>query len=136
MLFRSEDNPFSNNSANTTVLPADEKALLDRCGGDVMFFRLKGPLSFGAAKGITDRMALVQNYKILILDITEVPRLGVTASLALEDMMLEAKNNAKKAFVAGANEKVKERLSKFGIEGVIVETRKEALLSALDEINK
>ena len=101
-----------------------------------MFFRLKGPLSFGAAKGITDRMALVQNYKVLILDITEVPRLGVTASLALEDMMLEAKNNSKKAFVAGANIKVKERLSKFGIEGVIVESRKEALLSALDEINK
>ena len=101
-----------------------------------MFFRLKGPLSFGAAKGITDRMALVQNYKVLILDITEVPRLGVTATLALEDMMLEAKNNSKKAFIAGANIKVKERLSKFGIEGVVVETRKEALLAALDEIKK
>ena len=81
-------------------------------------------------------MALVQNYKVLILDITEVPRLGVTASLALEDMILEAKNNSKKAFIAGANTKVKERLSKFGIEGVVVETRKEALLAALDEIKK
>ena len=131
-----EDNPFSNNSANTTILPSEEKALFDRCAGEVMFFRLKGPLSFGAAKGIIDRMALVQNYKILILDITEVPRLGVTASLALEDMMQEAKNNSKKAFIAGANEKVKERLSKFGIDGFIVETRKEALLAALDEIKK
>ena len=130
-----EDNPFSNNSANTTVLPQKKKHFwIDVVGRNV--FRLKGPLSFGAAKGITDRMALVQNYKVLILDITEVPRLGVTASLALEDMMLEAKNNSKKAFVAGANEKVKERLSKFGIDGVIVETRKEALLSALDEIKK
>ena len=35
-----------------------------------------------------------------------------------------------------SNEKVKERLSKFGIEGFIVETRKEALLAALDEIKK
>jgi SulP family sulfate permease len=131
-----EDNPLSNDDQAKNALPADEKALLDRCSGEVMLFRLKGPLSFGAAKGITDRMALVQNYKVLILDITEVPRLGVTASLALEDMMLEAKNNSKKAFVAGANEKVKERLSKFGIDGVIVETRKEALLSALDEIKK
>jgi len=131
-----EDNPFSNNSANTTTLPAEEKALFDRCGGDVMFFQLKGPLSFGAAKGITDRMALVQNYKVLILDITEVPRLGVTASLAIEDMMQEAKNNSKKAFVAGANEKVKERLSKFGVEGKIVGSRKEAFLAALDELKK
>ena len=132
-----EDNPLDNNAAsNKSLLTSEEQALLDRCGGEVMFFRLKGPLSFGAAKGITDRMMLVRNYKVLILDITEVPRLGVTASLAIEDMMQEAKNNSRKALVAGANEKVKERLSKFGVEGVIVETRKEALLAALDEIKK
>ena len=56
-----------------------------------MLFRLKGPLSFGAAKGISERMMLVRNYKVLILDITDVPRLGVTATLAIEDMMQEAK---------------------------------------------
>ena len=131
-----EDNPLDNTASNRSLLTSEEQALLDRCGGEVMFFRLKGPLSFGAAKGITDRMMLVRNYKVLILDITEVPRLGVTASLAIEDMMQEAKNNSRKALVAGANEKVKERLSKFGVEGVIVETRKEALLAALDEIKK
>jgi len=130
------DNPVDNDSRNQSLLTSEEQALLDRCGGEVMFFRLKGPLSFGAAKGITDRMMLVRNYKVLILDITEVPRLGVTASLAIEDMMQEAKNNSRTALVAGANEKVKERLSKFGVEGVIVETRKEALLAALDEIKK
>jgi len=115
------------------TLPADEKALLDRCSGQVMLFRLKGPLSFGAAKGISDRMNLVRNYKILILDITDVPRLGVTATLAIEDMMQEAKNNSRKAFVAGANEKVRERLSKFGVDGII-ETRKQALETALNEL--
>ena len=130
------DNPLDNTASNKSLLTSEEQALLDRCGGEVMFFRLKGPLSFGAAKGITDRMMLVRNYKVLILDITEVPRLGVTASLAIEDMMQEAKNNSRKALVAGANERVKERLSKFGVEGVIVETRKEALLAALDEIKK
>jgi len=98
-----------------------------------MLFRLKGPLSFGAAKGITERMMLVRNYKILILDITDVPRLGVPATLAIEDMMQEAKNNSRKAFVAGANEKVKDRLAKFGVEGII-ETRKEALETALNEL--
>ena len=129
-----EDNPLltgKNQGQNT--LPADEKALLDRCSGQVMLFRLKGPLSFGAAKGISDRMNLVRNYKILILDITDVPRLGVTATLAIEDMMQEAKNNSRKAFVAGANEKVRERLSKFGVDGII-ETRKQALETAINEL--
>ena len=48
-------------------------------------------------------------------------------------MMQEAKNNSRKAFVAGANEKVRERLSKFGVDGII-ETRKEALEAALNEL--
>ena len=129
-----EDNPLlTGNNQRQNTLPADEKALLDRCSGQVMLFRLKGPLSFGAAKGISDRMNLVRNYKILILDITDVPRLGVTATLAIEDMMQEAKNNSRKAFVAGANEKVRERLSKFGVDGII-ETRKQALETALNEL--
>jgi len=130
-----EDNPINNESSNNAQLPADEKKLFDQCQGEVMLFRLKGPLSFGAAKGISERMMLIKKYKVLILDITDVPRMGVTASLAIEDMMLEAKNNSRKAFVAGANQKVKERLSKFGVEG-IVSSRKEALTAALNELNK
>ena len=130
------DNPLDKENIQAkNLLPAEEKDLLDKCSGEVMLFRLKGPLSFGAAKGISDRMSLVRNYKILILDITDVPRLGVTATLAIEDMMQEAKNNSRKAFVAGANEKVKERLSKFGVEGIIT-TRKEALQVAINELKK
>ena len=128
------DNPLDKeNSQAKNLLPTEEKDLLDKCSGEVMLFRLKGPLSFGAAKGISDRMSLIRNYKILILDITDVPRLGVTATLAIEDMMQEAKNNSRKAFVAGANQKVKERLSKFGVEGIIT-TRKEALQAAINEL--
>ena len=130
-----QDNPINTSQIDNTLLPSAEKKLFDQAKGEIMLFRLKGPLSFGAAKGITDRMNLIKNYKVLILDITDVPRLGVTASLAIEDMMLEAKNNSKKAIVAGANDKVKERLSKFGVTGVL-STRKEALVAALEEINQ
>ena len=129
-----EDNPINKSNLNNSQLTAEEKDLLDKCKGEVMLFRLKGPLSFGAAKGISERMMLIKKYKVLILDITEVPRLGVTASLAIEDMMMEAKNNNRSAFVAGANEKVTERLSKFGVEGIIG-SRKEALELALKELN-
>ena len=127
-----QDNPVDNKSSYSP-LPPEEQALFDRCKGEVMLFRLKGPLSFGAAKGISERMMLVRNYKILILDITDVPRLGVTATLAIEDMMQEAKNNSRKAYVAGANAKVKDRLTKFGVEGII-ESRREALETAVNEL--
>ena len=48
--------------------------------------------------------------------------------------MQEAKNNSRKAFVAGANQKVRERLTKFGVDGII-ESRKEALQVAINELN-
>ena len=129
------DNPLQKEESTTDLpLPNEEQQLLDRCSGEVMLFRLRGPLSFGAAKGITERMMLVRNYKVLILDITDVPRLGVTATLAIEDMVQEAKTNSRKAYVAGANGLVKERLARFGVEELI-ETRKEALERALSDLN-
>ncbi len=129
------DNPITSSPiSKDSSLSAEEQSLFDRCQGEVMLFRLRGPLSFGAAKGITERMMLIRNYKVLILDITDVPRLGVTATLAIEDMVQEANNNFRKAFVAGATGKVKDRLTRFGVEGV-VGTRKEALEAAINEIS-
>ncbi|WP_269623568.1 SulP family inorganic anion transporter [Prochlorococcus marinus] len=127
------DNPLEN-SMQDLPLPEDEQKILESCAGEVMLFRLKGPLSFGAAKGITERMMLIRNYKILILDITDVPRLGVTATLAIEDMMQEAQINSRKAYVAGATGRVKDRLSKFGVKGLIG-SRKEALQAASNDLN-
>ncbi len=126
------DNPLGETNKDLP-LPADEQSLIESCSGEVMLFRLKGPLSFGAAKGITERMALIRNYKILILDITDVPRLGVTATLAIEDMIQEAMLSSRKAYVAGATGKVKDRLSKFGVQG-LVDTRKGALEQAIKDL--
>ncbi len=131
------DNPLGEDSTSDDFsdapLPSDEQEILERCAGDVMLFRLRGPMSFGAAKGISERMMLIRNYKVLILDITDVPRLGVTATLAIEEMVEEAKSNSRKAYVTGASGKVKDRLAKFGIKEVVT-TRKEALLAALNDI--
>ena len=131
------DNPLGDNSDNSSIaqsaLSSEEQSLLESCCGEVMLFRLRGPLSFGAAKGITERMMLVRNYKVLILDITDVPRLGVTATLAIEDMVQEAKLNSRKAYVAGASGKVKDRLAKFGVD--VIGSRKDALESAINDIN-
>ncbi len=122
------DNPIDVSNLDTS-LSSEEQDILNQHTGEIMLFRLKGPLSFGAAKGITERMMLIRNYKVLILDITEVPRLGVTASLAIEEMVKEAETNARKAYVACSNSIVKDRLIKFGVKD-IVNSRLEALQAA------
>jgi len=119
---------LSNMDTGTGHLSTHEHQLLKRCGDDLILFRMQGPLSFGAAKGISEKMMLVKQYKILLLDITDVPHLGVTASLAIERMVKEAERQQRTVLVAGASGKVKQRLAQFGIE-----TMFDNRLNALDQ---
>ena len=116
-------------STERETLPAQEQQLLDQCGDAVMLFSLQGPLSFGAAKGISERMTLVRQYRVLILDITDVPHMGVTATLAIERIVQEAHSHHRKVWVAGAQGKVRARLQQFGIDA-LCHSRQEALAQA------
>lgn len=123
-------------AADDSHLPADEKALLDACNGHVMVFRLSGPLSFGAAKGISDRMSLVRNYKVLILDLSAVARLGVTAALALESMLNAAVGHKRHVFLIAPEGRVRERLERLNLQdrvtGDLSISRKVALQRAVE----
>ena len=117
-------------------LPEDEKTLLDACSGQVMVFRLSGPLSFGAAKGISDRMSLVRNYKVLILDLSAVARLGVTAALAIESMLNAAAGDKRHVFLVAPEGRVRERLERLNLQdritGDLNISRKAALQRAVE----
>ena len=123
-------------AAADSDLPVDEKALLDACDGHVMVFRLSGPLSFGAAKGISDRMSLVRNYKVLILDLSAVARLGVTAALALESMLNAAVGHKRHVFLIAPEGRVRERLERLNLQdrvtGDLSISRKVALQRAVE----
>ena len=114
-----EDNPIDGGGSLGSDLSTQEQHLISSCGNQLMLFRLRGPMSFGAAKGISSRMGLVSNYQVLILDISDVPRMGVTAALALERMVQEAEALGRLPIVAGANQRLQERLKKFGVTALM-----------------
>ncbi len=128
------DHQLGSMDTGTAHLTTQEQQLLERCGDDLILFHLHGPLSFGAAKGISERMMLVRQYRILLLDITDVPHLGVTASLAIERMVEEAQENNRRVLVTGAKGKVKRRLAQFGIHE-LVDERLDALQLAANWLN-
>lgn len=92
-----------------------EKELLRRAQGRIFLFHLSGPMSFGAAKGISQRMSIVEQYDVLILDLLEVPLMGVTATLAVETMLREAYAKRREIFLVSATGPVKERLKSLEI---------------------
>ena len=96
-------------------LSPDERSLLKSAKGRILMFRLSGPMSFGAAKSISRRLSIVENYEVLILDLSNVPRLGVTALLAIETMLNDALVQKRGIFLVGAAGQVHQRLQRLDI---------------------
>ncbi|MEM8675459.1 MAG: SulP family inorganic anion transporter [Cyanobacteria bacterium P01_G01_bin.67] len=92
-----------------------EKALLERANGRVLLFYLSGPMIFGVAKAISREHNLINDYQALVLDLSEVPILGVTSSLALENAITEAIEKSRQVFLVGVSGQVEKRLRKLGI---------------------
>lgn len=95
---------------------------------------------FGVAKAISREHNLVNDYKALVLDLSEVPILGVTSSLALENAITEALEKDRQVFLVGISGQVEKRLRKLGIMAQIpsiniTSDRKQALQQAVNYVD-
>jgi len=116
-------------------LTRDEQTLLEQANGKILIFALGGPLLFGVAKAISRKYAVLSSHEILIVDFTEVPILGVSSSLAVENIILEDLQQQRPVFIVGAVGDVAHRLAKLGLlqrlpAAHVLGTRQEALTQA------
>jgi SulP family sulfate permease len=105
----------------------------------VVLFYLSGPMIFGIAKAIAREQSAMRDSDVLILDLSDVPMLGVTVSLSLENVIEEALSAGRRVLVVSATDEVRDRLDRLDIvrEADAVQfavTRLEALGIAADWI--
>ena len=129
-----KDNPDKNSNEAYRRRKSQAQKLLGHHQDDVMILTLRGPLSFGAAKGISSRMGLIKNHKALILDLSEVPRIGVTASLAIERIVHEAESHHQQCLIISGRQSVINRLNRVGIQGKFIESIEEAARKAVEMV--
>ncbi len=96
-------------------LTSEEKQILDQAKGRILLFYLSGPMIFGVSKAIAREHNAMQDADVLVMDLSDVPLLGVTASLAIENAIQDAFDKGRQVFIVGAAGKIKRRLEKFGI---------------------
>ncbi|MGF1590037.1 MAG: SulP family inorganic anion transporter [Pleurocapsa sp.] len=121
-------------------LNPEEKELLERANGRVLLFYLSGPMIFGVAKAISREHNLMNDYQALVLDLSEVPILGVTSSLALENAIAEAIEKGRQVFIVGLQGQAEKRLRKMGVMATIptqniVSDRVDALRQAVNYVD-
>ncbi|MBE9182797.1 SulP family inorganic anion transporter [Oculatella sp. LEGE 06141] len=104
---------------DTVVLNAGEKQLLDQAQGRVLLFYLSGPMIFGVSKAIARQHNAVKDCDAIVMDLSDVPHMGVTASLEIENAIRDALDKGRQVYLVGADGTVKRRLEKLGIFEII-----------------
>ncbi|QKD81024.1 SulP family inorganic anion transporter [Thermoleptolyngbya sichuanensis A183] len=97
------------------VLNDEEKRLLDEANGRVQLFYLSGPMIFGVSKAIARQHNALGDCDALVMDLSDVPHMGVTASLEIENAIRDAVDKGRQVYLVGAAGKVKRRLEKLGV---------------------
>ncbi|MGD1908998.1 MAG: SulP family inorganic anion transporter [Leptolyngbyaceae cyanobacterium] len=100
------------------VLTPAEKQLLHQGQNRILLLQMSGPMSYGVARTIAYHMG--RDYDALILDLSDVPLMGVTASLTVESEIRSARSRRQgEIFVVGAKGQVKERLRRFHVQDTL-----------------
>ncbi len=117
------------------MLTPTEQELFRKAGDQLLLLQLSGPLSFGAGKFLTQKLNAIAAFHTLILDLGDVPLLGVTAALAIETICLDSHQQGRNVAIVVDADQPLARLERMGvplIQGVsILATRQAALQQAL-----
>lgn len=128
-----------NDADDVFDLAPSEKRWLDRSKGRVLLFQLSGPMLFGVAKAIAREHNALRECEAIVFDVTEVPHLGVTSSLALENAIKEAVDKGRQVFIVGTPGQTWHRLQKLKVLSLFpahhIHTVREDALKAAAQIS-
>lgn len=136
---QSSDVKLISDTDDDVRLSPEQKEILDKGEGRVLLFCLSGPMIFGMSKAIAREHNAMKAADALVMDLADVPSMGVTASLAIENVIRDAYEKGLQVYVVGASEKIQQRLKKLGLFDLIqpahvLADRTEALRQALGQV--
>jgi SulP family sulfate permease len=91
----------------------------ERCNDRVLLIHLGGPMTFGAANGLTRRLANIANHDCVILDFSDVPHIDDSATMALESVIRRARENDQLVILVGLRRQVVRAFVRFGTLALI-----------------
>lgn len=106
---------FSDPDKSDLELNKREYALMKKADNHILLFYMRGKMIFGTSRVISRKNSEVEGYKSLVIDMTDVSYLGVSAALALEEAILDMLRAGRSVFIAGACKQSIKRLKNMGL---------------------
>jgi SulP family sulfate permease len=92
-----------------------EQETLSEADGSVLLLHLRGAMIFGTSRVISRKNSEVEGIRSLIVDISDVVHLGVSAALAIEEAILDMIDAGRSVYVVAAPGQPSQRLESMGI---------------------
>jgi len=97
------------------LLSDKEQEILERSAGEALYIGLAGPMTFGAANGLTKRLSAVTKHRAIVLDFTDVPHVDESAILAIENVIERAQRSKQAVILIGMQSAVVRAFARFGL---------------------
>ncbi|MCB1723567.1 MAG: SulP family inorganic anion transporter [Gammaproteobacteria bacterium] len=96
-------------------LQGDERRILRESAGQILLIHFGSPMSFGAAKGMTRQLSMFTDYRVLVLDLSDMPEIDFTATRSLFDVVRSAGEAGRSIVLCGGRPAVMRALDTQGI---------------------
>ncbi|MDT8387516.1 MAG: SulP family inorganic anion transporter [Thiogranum sp.] len=96
-------------------LSSREREVLQDAAGKLLLLHLRGSMIFGTSRIISRKNSEVKNCQSLIVDVSEVVHLGLSAALALEEAIVHMANAGRSVQIVVAGGQPYQRLENMGI---------------------
>ncbi|HMN91878.1 MAG TPA: SulP family inorganic anion transporter [Hydrogenophaga sp.] len=93
----------------------EEQGLIEGSKGQIVVFRLSGPMSFGAAQSMSRTLSITESFKVMVLDLSDVPLLDGSAAMAIEEIVDHARGSGADVFLVGLQPSVGRMLNRHGV---------------------
>lgn len=100
-------------------LSDEEKSILRSAKDKILMMYLSGPMIFGVSKAIAREHQAIERYQSVLLDLSDVPHMDTTVSLAIENVIKHAVELNKSVYMVKPGAEAFETLEKLNVFDLI-----------------
>jgi SulP family sulfate permease len=108
---------------NDLFLSEIEKKIFSKYYERFVFYYFNGPISFGAARGLTKRLLLEGDQKVLVLNLEDVPSVDTTVAIILIEIITNTRKNGGEVVLICSNLCVLDVLGHLGVHDSLPKTQ-------------
>ncbi len=116
-------------------LSETEKQLLKSIDDNLLLLNISGPIGFGVARGLKQSVSKTDQNKILLIDLTDAYFVGITSTIAIEEIIVSYQNQGRKILLSSVCKRVRNDFNKLKLlEKIPAKNIFESRLDALNHV--